>query len=303
MYSSRSISERITHFIRDKSILTRLVLINTAIWIIINLIHVTAFLFQTRSYPAETIWMSTLQEWLAVPANIELLFTRPWTLITYMFFHQSFWHILFNMLWLYWFGKIFLEFASEKKMFSIYITGGIVGAFVFILAYNIFPVFAEVRDLSSALGASASVLAIVVATAVMVPEYTINLLFIGNVKIKYIALFTIVIDIFMIRSDNPGGHFAHLGGALAGLSYILIIKSGLLASLPSIRSFIEGRRSKQKRFRKVHVSNRPLTDEEYNSIKAKNQKRIDGILDKIAKSGYKSLTEEEKEFLFKYSNK
>jgi membrane associated rhomboid family serine protease len=303
MYQTHSLSERLNRFVRDKSVLTRIILVNIVVWGVINFIRVIAFLYQSSSYPAEDIWMSTIQSWLAVPANINVLLSRPWTLLSYMFLHISLWHIFFNMLWLYWFGKIFLEFMNGKKLLSIYIIGGIAGGLAFIAAYNIFPAFGEVINRSIALGASASVLAIVVATAVMVPEYTISLLFIGNIKIKYIALVTIVIDVFMIRSDNPGGHFTHLGGALAGLSYILINKSSLLASFPSFPGIFSWRFKKKTKFRKVHVSNRPLTDEEYNKIKVDNQKRIDAILDKIAKSGYKSLSNEEKEFLFKYSNK
>ena len=303
MSQTQPISDRIGRFIRDRSALSRLIVINSAIWLVINLIRVAAYLFQTPNTPLEDTWLLKIQEWLAVPAGFDLWISKPWTPVTYMFLHIDFWHLFFNMLWLYWFGKIFLEFLSNRKLWTVYIIGGLAGALSFMLAFNFFPAFETSLGYALALGASASVLAIVVATAMMVPDYTVNLILVGQVKIKYIALITIVLDVFMLRSGNAGGHFAHLGGAIAGMLYILAIRSKVMTGLPWISKLRINWKFRRSRLKTVHTSSRPLTDEEYNARRVQNQKRIDGILDKIAKSGYKSLTEEEKEILFKFSNK
>jgi membrane associated rhomboid family serine protease len=271
---------------------------------LIKFVFILFYLFQhPGSNPdAGLIYNNFISAWLGVPASVQTLITRPWTLITYMFLHFEFLHIFFNMLWLYWFGKIFLEFLPDRQLYMVYFLGGISGALAFILAFNFFPAFSNAINFSVAIGASASVMAIVVAIAFMVPDYTIGLLFVGNVKIKYIALIFIAIDIAMIRSDNAGGHFAHIGGALLGMIFTFSYKKGynFLYGLNLIRKIRKGRKSK---FRKVYVSERPVSDEEYNANRAKSQAKLDGILDKIAKSGYSSLTKEEKEFLFKTSNK
>ncbi|NVO18277.1 MAG: rhomboid family intramembrane serine protease [Bacteroidetes bacterium] len=303
MFQSQPIADRIGRFIREKSALSRLIVINIAVWLVINLVGVIAYLFQTADHPLEELWLFRIQQWFAVPAGIDQWFLKPWTTITYMFLHIDFWHLFFNMLWFYWFGKIFLQFLSNRKMIEVYLIGGIAGAFTFMLAFNFFPAFSASLGHAMALGASASVLAIVVATAVMVPDYIISLLFIGPVKIKYIALITIGLDILMLKSNNAGGHFAHLGGALAGLLYILASRSGKFSFSRWLGTFKIPAFFRRSRVKKVYSSPKPMTDEEYNSRKAQNQKRIDSILDKIAQSGYKSLTEEEKEFLFKFSNK
>jgi len=152
------------------------------------------------------------------------------------------------------------------------------------------------------IGASASVLAITVATAVLVPDYTVNLMFIGPVKIKYIAIFTIILDVLMIRSGNAGGHFAHIGGAISGALFILFIRKDIARRIGLFRlGSIIGNPFKRKPLHTVHRKGRPLSDEEYNKQKVVKQKKIDHILDKISRSGYTSLSAEEKEILFNSS--
>jgi len=287
-------------FFRSKNMLVRLIIINVAVWLIITILEVFFDLFNTKL-------SSDLVQWLAVPASVEKLITRPWTLITYMFLHLEFWHILFNMLWLFWFGKIFLEYLTERQLLATYLLGGIAGAVFYILSFNIFPKFQDAYLLSMALGASASVMAIVVAISFYVPNYRIYLLFLGPVKIYYIAIFSIVLDILMIRSSNSGGHLAHLGGAMWGFFYIYMLRKGndlsrALNWIPRFSSFKMRRSTKKTHFKNVYTGGRPMSDEDYNLEKKKNQERIDGILDKISKSGYDSLTKEEKELLFKSSN-
>jgi membrane associated rhomboid family serine protease len=283
-------------FLRGTSLI-KLIYINIIVFVVIKIFVVIDFLFNSPGFSALSIVY-----WLSVPAEISQLISRPWSVFTYMFLHSEFMHILFNMLWLYWFGKIFLEYLSQKKLLTVYILGGVSGAFFYILSYNIFPVFYPVIGKSIALGASASVIAIVTAISFYVPNYTINILFLGQVKLKYIALFSILLDLISISTENPGGHIAHLGGAVFGILYIEQYRKGkditrwfdrLMDNIASM--FKPGKKS-------TAFNSRRASDMDYNRYKAKKQEEINTILDKISKSGYDSLTRDEKDKLFKMSN-
>lgn len=295
-------ADEIKHSFKTGSALTKLIYINLAVFLIIKIIFVFVFLFNVQNSDGTNIVDWIIYQ-LAVPASLSNLLFKPWTLITYMFLHQGFLHILFNMLWLFWFGKIFLEYLDEKKLISIYILGGLSGAFLYILAFNIFPVFSDVLQYSYALGASASVIAIVIAISVYVPNYTIHLLFIGPVKLKYIALFSILLDIISIASSNPGGHLAHLGGAFFGFFYIKQYRKGKDIA-KGFNRFIDNSFSIFKTKKKMEAAHkRPMSDMEYNAMKTRQQEEMNNILDKIAKSGYESLTKKEKNLLFRMSDK
>jgi membrane associated rhomboid family serine protease len=304
MYYNRNPFEDLGRFFRSKTVLPRLILVNTAIWVSIGIMRVFSFLL---GVPDASL-TNMVVDYLALPANTASLVARPWTLLTYMFLHLDFFHFLFNMLWLFWFGKIFLEFLKSRQILWIYFLGGLSGGILYVIFYNIFPVFEKSLDLSVALGASASVMAIVTAISVYVPGYTINMLFLGRVKIFYIALFLFVLDFFMIRSNNAGGHIAHIGGAIFGLSYILAMRKGMnFSGVFNLKWFKGAFARKRSRLKVEYTSGRneggrPLTDDEYNLLKAERQKKIDAILDKISKSGYESLTNEEKDLLFRSSN-
>jgi len=302
MNFNQSAGERLKNMLHMQPAVSQLILVNVAVWFALALIQLGGFLFQPLGARGDEIWLESVLQWIGVPASIPNLMLKPWTLITYMFVHEGFWHLFFNMIWLFWFGKIFMEFMPGKKIYTLYFIGGISGALTFILAYNIFPVFHDTLSLSTTIGASASVLAITVATAVLVPDYTVHLLFIGPVKIKYIAIFTLVLDVLMIRSGNAGGHFAHIGGAISGALFILFIRKDVAQRLGllHIKSLLFDP-FRRKHLHKVHSAGRPLTDEEYNKQKAIKQQRIDHILDKISHSGYSSLSAEEKEILFNSS--
>jgi membrane associated rhomboid family serine protease len=198
---------------RSGSNLIKLIYINIAIFLLFTVVAIIGFLLNNPGLS------SKLLEWFSVPASLKVLLVRPWTLITYMFTHKDVWHILFNMLWLYWFGSIFLEYLDQRKLVAVYLLGGISGAVIYILSFNIFPVFREVVDESVAIGASASVMAIVIAIAAYVPDYTVNLLLFGRIKIKYIALAIFVLTTVMDFSVNSGGKLAHMGGAVFGYFY------------------------------------------------------------------------------------
>ncbi|MBI9037677.1 MAG: rhomboid family intramembrane serine protease [Bacteroidales bacterium] len=302
MYQRTNPLEEIKVFFKQKSTLSQLVLINIIVWVAIRILDAIFFLFASPD-------ISVLIQWLAVPADIGIFITRPWTILSYMFLQYDFFHILFNMLWLFWFGKIFTEYLSSKQLLSTYILGGFSGAFLYIFAFNIFPAFQEVLPHSVALGASASVMAIVVAIAFYVPDYTISLMFLGRIKIIYIAIAYFIIDFIMINSGNAGGHIAHIGGALWGYMFIRLLKKGNDMSKIFDKVNLKGffnffLKEKKPKFQNVYTNNsRPMTDEDYNFEKSKKQEEIDKILEKISKSGYQSLTKKEKEFLFKVSNK
>ncbi|MBN4065855.1 rhomboid family intramembrane serine protease [Candidatus Amoebophilus asiaticus] len=277
--------------------LIQLILINIAVYIAVNLLDTILFLTGTD----KTVYNEIIR-YLAVPASLKLLIFRPWTIITYMFLQESFWHILFNMLWLYWLGKILHEYLGNKKLISIYVLGGISGGLLYIFAFNVLPVFREVLPSSYALGASAGVLAVIVAVATLIPNYAIHLLFIGPVKLKYIAIFSVVLDLLSISKGNAGGHIAHLGGAIFGYFYIIQLQKGndigkgfqnLLYSL--IKAF-----SRKGNLRVTYKNTH--TENHTGGSKKPSQDAIDLILDKIAKSGYDSLSKEEKELLFRASN-
>lgn len=287
------ISDQIKDTFRRGSTLIKLIYINAAVFFFIKVLQVVAFLFGFSGIT------DVMLQWLAVPADLPKLLTRPWTLFTYMFLHEGFFHIVFNLLWLYVFGRIFLMYLNEKRLVSLYLVGGLSGAALYILAFNIFPAFQQAVPLSIALGASASVMAIVIAISVYVPNFSINLLLIGPVKLKYIAIFTIVLDVLSIPSSNSGGHIAHLGGALFGYLYIAQFRKGrnITRGFDRFMDRIFAMFKPKPRFRVTH--NRPGTDIEYNKWKAQRQKRIDEILEKISQNGYESLTKEEKEILFK----
>jgi membrane associated rhomboid family serine protease len=298
--------EELKKFFRTGSALSILILINVTIWVIIQFVRVIYFFINE---PGEEDLNTILLHVFAIPAYIPDLLTKPWTVLTYNFLHFDIWHILFNMIWLYWFGKIFLEFLTSRQLVLVYLLGGISGGLIYVFAFNVFPVFAQILPVAFALGASASVMAIVTAISFYVPGYTIQLFLLGRLRIGYLALILFVFDFFMIPSGNAGGHIAHIGGALFGVLYIFLSKPSR-RNLSAFTNFsflnkVNGWFKKKKhepRF-SSEFNPRPMSDDEYNKRKKQNQQRIDEILEKISRGGYDSLTREEKEILFNNSNK
>lgn len=287
-----NILDGLKNFFSQKTILSRLMLINIAIWVICMFISVFTWLFNISD-------ISFVTRLFAVPSDISSLAEKPWSVFTYMFLQEEFWHLFFNMLMLYYGGKIFLQYFSQRQLLYTYILGGLFGAVFFVMAFNIFPVFENLKGAAFALGSSASVLSILVAAATYQPEYRLNLLLLGQVKMKWIAITFVLIDILTIPHGNSGGHIAHLGGALWGFLYVIMMKNNIdLSSMFKRKTRI---RVKSRNAENYHQ--RAKTDEKYNAERAENQAEIDRILEKIAKNGYSSLNEKEKEFLFRQSNK
>ncbi len=274
---------------RHGSVLTRLIYINLGVFLIVKIIGVFFYLAGTP-YP--------LIEWLSVPSDLNMLIRRPWSPITYMFLHEGFLHLLFNILGLYWFSKLFLYHFEGEKLLSVYLMGGLTGAFVYILAFNVFPVFTRMNSIM--LGASASVFAILMAIAVYDPNREIHLFFIGRFPLKYISAFYVLLSVISISASNPGGNLAHLGGAFWGWFYIAQLRRGKDRG-SSVVNIIQklSHAFKPKEKLKVTYKQPPRDDYEYNRQKKIQQDEINRILDKIAQSGYESLTRQEKEILFK----
>jgi Uncharacterized membrane protein (homolog of Drosophila rhomboid) len=297
----------LTQFFKGKSILSILILINVGVYLAILLTGIIAVLFKSQT--------NFLFDNLVLPADLTSLFYKPWTIITYMFTHLSFWHILFNMLWLYWFGKIFESFFGSRPLGGLYFLGGIAGAVVYIASYNLFPAFQDEVSHSVLLGASASVMAIVFSSALYRPDYSIRLFLFGQIKIIYIALFLLIINIITLPVDNPeggqllnnaGGFFAHLGGILMGVWYASAYKRGkdLTKGINRFLDKFSNLFKKKPKKAKMKVKyNRAETDMEYNARKNQEQEEVDRILDKIKRSGYNALTDSEKDKLFKASKK
>ena len=259
--------------------------INVIIYLITAIIGV--FIFLSSSALSIDLF---LRQYIGLPASFTRLPERFYTIFTYMFFHDGIFHILFNMLGLYWFGSIFMNFLNTRQFHFVYLTGGIAGGLFAILALNIFPVFSSSLIATTIIGASAAVMAIIFAAATLVPNYTIMLLFIGEVKIKWIAIIYFILDFIAIGSVNAGGSLAHIGGALLGFAFIKSLQNGNDWSKIFVR---------KPKLRVVKNEKPPVKKSEFKG--GVSQQEIDEILDKISTSGYDKLTASEKEKLFKAS--
>ncbi|MEN8155737.1 MAG: rhomboid family intramembrane serine protease [Bacteroidota bacterium] len=283
---------------RKGNALHKLIYLNLGLFLTVQIVRIVLLL--SNSYELYDAFI----RFLAIPSNPEVLGIRPWTFVTYMFLHEGFIHILFNLLWLYWFGMVFIQELGLKKLLSTYLLGGLAGGLLFVLFYNLFPVFASVKDQAIALGASASVMAVVVATATYRPGRRMHLVFIGPVKIGYLALAMFILTSMVDFSVNTGGKIAHIGGALMGFLFAYYYRQGTDISrgfdrmMDRISTWFKPGKQKMKVTHK-----RAANDIEYNKEKATEQKEVDKILEKISKGGYESLSAKEKEILFKMSNK
>ena len=276
-----------------------------AINILVYLLLMVSRVFLTLG-GGEEIYRGILS-YLMMPASIPYFATQPWSIFTYMFLHEGFFHILFNMLFLYWYGLLDNEYMGSRKVVNLYILGGLTGGLFYLLIYNIAPYFRDQLDSALMLGASAGVYAIVVGAATLAPNTSFHLILLGPVKIKYIAIFYVLVAFANSSGANAGGELAHLGGAALGFLYILQLQKGrdLGSPIQAVGGFFENIFSKKP---KVKVTYRkpsgdyPPTDNK-RKTDVSTQEEIDKILDKIAEKGYDNLTKEEKRKLFDFSNK
>ena len=288
------------------SMLMKFIFINVGVFVLLHVVHLVLMLFNVAG--------GDVVQWVELPSDLGLLLRRPWTLVTYMFAHYGLLHILFNMLWLYWMGSIFMEFFSPKQLTGLYLLGGWGGAVLFLLAYNLLPAFAGMNRFL--VGASASVMAIVVAVAVYAPEYKIGLLFLGEVSLKWIVAAIVVIELLGLDSGNAGGSIAHIGGIVLGAWFAMRIKQGhditrpVNAVIDTLVGLFNGREFKLPEFKRRAASgkaprgaadsSRPAAHRPADTV---SEEELDKILGKIKTSGYDALTSEERDKLFKASRR
>ena len=292
--------EKLKRTFRQGNSLIKLIYINVSIFIVINVLDISLKLFKISPE-------INIADYLKVPSNVSLLLTQFWSVFSYMFLHESLSHIFFNMFSLFWFGRIFLLYFSEKQLVGLYVIGGLIAALTYVSAFNLIPFYSPLVQHTLLLGASGSIMAIIVATAFQSPNMELQLLFIGNVKLKYIAAIAVLTSFFGLTSNNSGGQLAHLGGALAGYLFVVSLRQGI--DLSKGVSKILDIFSDLFRPKKLKVKPNPtyrktkMTDAEFNTNKARKMAEIDKILDKIKTSGYESLSTEEKKRLFEQGNR
>jgi len=265
--------------------LNLLIGINIAVYVILGLVNV----FEQLSTRSNTLSLA-LDSYLTVPAYFPTLLFRFWTPFTYLFMNRGLITFIFDMLWFFWIGRIFQEYLGNKKLVAIYIFGGLGGAAFFLLGYNVFPLLTAYKLHATAVGAPGCIMAVIVGTATLLPDYTIFMLFIGAVRLKWLVLVYVIIDMLFLL-DAPGESFVHLGGALVGFIFIKQLQRGNDWSKPFEKIF-------QPRTKlKVAVKNPGKT-----AGNRPRQEEIDRILDKISQTGYDNLSKQEKETLFRASS-
>ncbi len=294
-----AIADEIKDSFKKGGVLTRLIYINLGVYLAFLIIHI---LFSLFNHPEIS---DIIKSWLSVPAAPAALLFKPWSIFTYMFLHYDFLHILFNMLYLYWFGRIFLQFFNPRQLLGVYFMGGLAGALLYMVSYNIFPALNNFTQSPIMMGASASVMAIIFGAASYSPNYKIHLVFLGPVKLMYLAIGMLILDLIAIPTlSNTGGHLAHIGGALLGMFFASRATKGKDITMRFNRFMdnLVSLFSRKPKMRVTHSSKPPVNDMEYNAQKRKKQGEIDRILDKIKTSGYDSLSKQEKDDLFNASN-
>ncbi len=291
-----SIVEEIKRSYKQGEVLTKFIYINIGVFVVVRLLQVFS------SFSGGPGADYSLLGWISVPSEPSLLLVRPWTLFTYMFVHYEFIHFIFNVLVLYWFGKLFMAFFTPRQFVGVYILGGLAGALVYFISYNTIPVLYSNYPSSLLMGASASIMAILFAATRYRPDFTVEMMFFGPVKLKYIALIYFILDLISISAlKNAGGHFAHIGGAALGWYFAIQLLKGR-DIIHGFNRFIDRIAALFKRKTTLTVSyKRTVSDMEFNAKKVHRQAELDRILEKIKKSGYDSLTKQEKKTLFEES--
>ena len=293
---------------RPNNALPQLIIINVAVFVLLGVIQV----FSTIA-GVEELFIFTYRQF-SIPPQFAEFFTRPWTILTYAFAHDMdrVFHILFNMLFLYWFGKLVVEYLGSQKIINLYVLGALAGSLCYLLIYNTIPYYIQSTNFHGMVGASAAVNAVMVAAATLTPNYTFFLFFFGPVKIKYIAAFYVVISFLGTIGTNAGGNIAHLGGAAVGYIYITQLQKGVDwgSWILTIQKSVKGLFVKQSKIKVTHKKTRSgssgskakrSSPQSSGTANLPNQDEIDAILDKISQKGYESLTKEEKQKLFNAS--
>ena len=278
----------------------QLIIINVIVFLIVRVLGSLLVLFNASTFT--TFFLNVF----AMPAQLSLLIFKPWTLVTHMFMHIDLMHLLGNMLMLYFGGKLFAEYIGTKRLLQVYILGGLSGAVFFLIAFNTLPFF-EKFQLSTSInfGASAATMAIFVAIAKYIPDFVVRVFFVLEMRLKYLAIFLVLISLINIDTANAGGNIAHLGGAIFGYFYTIRLRQGKETGnfIPKIVLYFKNLFDRKPKVVYSNFDRKIKDDIEYNAARKSNQELIDSILDKISKSGYESLSKSEKEILFDASKK
>ena len=305
------IIEEIKNRYRSGSLLIKLIFINAGIFLAVKL---SVFVLMLAGIDA-----SVVMDMVELPSSWAEVTMRPWTLVTYMFMHGDLMHIFFNMLCLYWMGMVFLEFNTPKQLVALYVLSGLMGAAFYLMAYNLLPGFAGAS--SGLVGASASVLGVLVSACMRAPNYRINLLFIGSVALKWVAIVMVVLGVISFDGNNLGGHIAHAGGAVMGVIYALLLRcgfditKGINRLIDRISDLFErhpkpmgepvqggryhyGKSESDNASKSTKSSTKSDSDDLRSQYVTKEQAEVDAILEKIKVSGYASLSQEEKKRIF-----
>lgn len=294
-----NIIDEIKEQYRSGNALNKLIIINLGVYLLYVVLRILSFLFRVDI-------AGSFIDFTALPSSLYSLATRPWTLVTYMFLHQGFIHILFNMIWLYFGGQLFMQYFGGRRLVSTYLIGGLLGGLLYVLFYNLFPAFSEVVLISNNRGASAGVMAVLVAIATYNPRYPVRLFFVLNVPLWGIATFALLLDLISLgEGENAGGRLAHLGGAAFGYLMALRYKEGkdltegFSQFLDRLTNFFSRDKSKLKTVYSSQKQKSSGAAKRNGSSAANEEARLNEILDKIRQSGYESLSKEEKDYLFK----
>ena len=293
-------SDRIRYKINTASVTEKLIAVNVIVFLFFGILNTIFSLFEIPGF-------ANFYDWFVLPSDPAEFILKPWTIISYSFLHGGIFHLISNMLILYFSGIYFLNFFSPKRLLNYYFLGVIIGGLVFMLSYNLFPAFAGGK--SYLVGASAGVMAVLIGVATQAPNMYVRLLILGNLKFWWIAAALVAIDIIQIPMGNAGGHLAHLGGAGLGYLYTTQLHKGndIGAWWENLMDGIANlfkKREKKAKMKTVHrTSNKrsgtsSSTSRSTSMSKSEKQQKVDAILDKISKSGYESLTKAEKDFLF-----
>jgi membrane associated rhomboid family serine protease len=307
----QSIIDDVKREFRYGNMVTQIIIVNSIVFILVNIVK----LILTIPNHSDRIPFENFLHLFCMPASASYFLTHPWTIITSGFVHEGFGHILWNMLTFYWFGRIVGDLLGNHRILPIYILGVIVGNLFYFLMANVTSYAIGIY----ALGASAGVMAVVACAAYVAPDYIFNVLLIGPVKLKYIALVLFFLDIIAIaNNNNAGGSFAHFGGAALGILYASQLRKGIdlgkpvtvcvnfvtnLFSKNPKKTFSFKKGDKAYTSTKSEKSSAPKGERRSDTEGGSIQEKLDAILDKIKEKGYESLTKEEKEFLFNASKK
>jgi len=297
-----------SEFNKPNNTLVQLILVNVVVFLVLLLTKVSLTMAQNMDV------YYLIREQLLIPGTIGAFLHKPWTLFTYFFTHDEIFHILYNMLFLYWFGRLIDEYLGNRRLIGLYIMGGLAGGLLYLAMYSLVPYFQSQADNARMLGASAAAFSVAVGAATLLPNYTFHLLFFGPVRIKYIVFFFIILSVAQSAGMNAGGNLAHVGGAIMGFVYVKLLQNGtdlgrpiywiadgwsnLFKPKPAVKVSY-----RQRSNASTQVSPYTSTGGTPSSISTPDQDEVDTILDKISRSGYESLTREEKQKLFRASQR